>query len=40
MFFESEGKREYGWMGREVGRIWEELSEGKEHEQNMLYEKN
>lgn len=26
-------------MGKEVGRIWEELEEGKGYDQNILYEK-
>jgi hypothetical protein len=26
------------WVGREVGMVWEELEEGKEYDQNILYE--
>lgn len=31
-------ERIFTWVGREVKRIWEELEERKEYNQNILYE--
>lgn len=38
-FNETENVRVKVWVSREVGKLWEELGEGK-HSQNILYEKN
>lgn len=35
LFFERKKELEVGWA--EVGRIWEDMEERKEYEQNILY---
>lgn len=40
MFVWKKEKKHTMLDGREMGRIWEELREEKNHEQNLLYEKN
>jgi hypothetical protein len=37
LFLKTE--RTQSWVGREVGKIWEELADGRENIHNMFYEK-